>query len=168
MDKQAFRQSLHHGNLSFDVMTCSAIGGVVLSLYFFILDIIAGRPLYTPMLLGSILFEGAPASSVASAPLDIWIVAAYTIVHFAAFGVIGLAASLLAHLADFARDRHILVAVGVLSIEIVSFCMGAWAFPGAIAALGASRIAIANLLAAAGMIVYLAHYRHKLEWHPVR
>ena len=64
MDRRAFFTSLHHGNLAFDVMACSAIGGVTLGLYFFVLDAIDGRALYTPMLLGSVLFEGASVESV--------------------------------------------------------------------------------------------------------
>lgn len=168
MKRKAFRESLHHGNLGFDVMACAAIGGATVSLYFFLLDVIAGKAFYTPMLLGRVLFDGAVASEVSVRPLDIGIIAAYTLVHFAAFAVVGLAASLLAHLADFSDDRHGVVAVGVLAIEVASFSVGAIVFPGAIAALGVARIAVANLLAAVTMTVYLVHYRHKLEWHAAR
>ena len=94
MDRQQFIKTLRHGNLGFDVMMCAAIGASAVSLFFFFTDAMAGRGLYTPMLMGSVLFQGAEAESVKG--LDIQIVAAFTLVHLATFAVVGFAASLLA------------------------------------------------------------------------
>lgn len=161
MDRTAFVSSLHHGNLFFDVMTCSAIGGASLGLFFFFLDAIAGQPLYTPMLLGSILFYGAEVGSISG--IDLSTVAGYTFVHFAAFAVVGLVASLLAHYADFSDDPKPLVAIGILTIEVASFAMATFAFPGAIVALGAGRIGVANVFAAGCIGLYLTRYRRPYE-----
>ncbi len=163
MDREAFVDSLHHGNLVFDTIVCTAIGGSTLVFYFFLLDIGAGRVLYTPMLLGSVLFYGTPVEQVSG--LSVFTVSLYTLVHFVAFGIVGLAASLLAHLADYVEDPSTLTAIAVLGIEIVSFAVAALFFPGVIWELGVARIAIANLLAVAGIATYLVHFRHKLEWH---
>lgn len=162
MDTTAFYKSLRHGNLGFDVAACSAIGGASLGLFFFALDVIEGRPFFTPMLLGSVLLEGTLAS--ATGEVSILTVATYTLFHFAAFAVIGLAASILAHLADYATDPKPLIATGLLAIEIASFAVAGIGFPGVIEALGIARIAMANLVAAAGIGIYLFHFRRRYEW----
>lgn len=162
MDRARFVASLRHGNLTFDVMTCSAIGGGTLGLFFFVVDAIAGQPLHTPMVLGSILFQGTAAAQVGE--VDINIVAGYTFVHFAAFAVIGVFASLLAHAADHAEDPATLVAIGIFGLELASFVGLAFVFPGAISELGVARIALANVLAGGCIAWYLVRYRHRLEW----
>jgi hypothetical protein len=162
MDTSAFYKSLRHGNLSFDIAACSTIGGASLGLFFFVLDAIEGHAFFTPMLLGSVLFEGIPATEAAQ--LSVPIIAGYTLVHFRVFAVIGLAASILAHVADYATDPKPLIATGVLAIEIASFGVAGIGFPGVIETLGVARIAMANLVAAAGIGIYLFHYRRRFEW----
>ncbi len=166
MNRGAFVSSLQHGNLAFDVMTCSAIGGTSLGLYFFLIDAIAGQPLYTPMLLGSILFYGVEVGNISG--IDLNIVAGYTFLHFVAFAVIGLVASLLAHYADYSDDPRTLVVIAIFAIEVASFGTAAFAFPGAIEAIGAGRIAFANVLAGGCITIYLSRYRRPYEWHPAQ
>jgi hypothetical protein len=67
---------LRHRNLSFDTAACSTIGGASLGLFFFVLDAIEGHAFFTPMLLGSVLFEGMPATEAAQ--LSVPIIAGYT------------------------------------------------------------------------------------------
>lgn len=162
MDTTAFYKSLRHGNLVFDIAACSAIGGASLGLFFFTIDAFEGRPFFIPMLLGSVLFTGEAISETAE--ISVLTIAAYSLVHFAVFAVIGLAASILVHLADFANDPKPMIATGVLAIEIASFAVAGVGFPGVIETLGVARIAVANLVAAAGIGIYLFHFRRRFEW----
>ncbi len=66
------------------------LGATAVAIWFLILDTAAGRPFYTPQMLGSSLatFFGAPGTGNA-----IPLVLGYTLVHFAAFIVVGLIVS---------------------------------------------------------------------------
>ena len=76
MDTTAFYKSLRHGNLVFDIAACSAIGGASLGLFFFTIDAFEGRPFFTPMLLGSVLFTGEAISETAE--ISVLTIAAYS------------------------------------------------------------------------------------------
>ncbi len=163
MDRHRLKDSLRHGNLAFDVMACSAIGGASLALFFFLLDIIDGRPLFTPSLCGSVLFLDAPAERFSEVSLSM--VAGYTVVHFALFALIGLVGSVLAHLVDQLAERATVVLLGVVAIEVVFFSVARLWLPGVIGILGTGRILVANVIAGVGIGVYLMHFRHQIEWH---
>src|SRR5258706_2382113 len=67
------------------------IGAAVIALWFFLLDALHGRPLYTPTVLGTALFGSARESN----PFEMAIM--FTFVHVLVFAMLGgLAARLLA------------------------------------------------------------------------
>src|SRR5712691_6216132 len=72
-----------------DGLFTGMIGALAVALWFLALDLAAGRPLFTPALLGTVLLHGgaAAAQGVTVAPLE---VAAYTAFHFVVFIVLGL------------------------------------------------------------------------------
>jgi hypothetical protein len=131
------------------------LGAVTIAIWFFILDAIQGRPLYTPTVLGTALFraragliaaEGVPASF----ELVLW----FTWVHVLVFVVLGSAASWLLRLAE--RDPNF--GFGIL-LFLVVFMFG---FIGVslvfaeevLHALAWPAILIGNLLAAGAMAWY--------------
>src|SRR5439155_474035 len=63
------------------------VGAGVVALWFFVLDLAAGHPLRTPAALGAALLFGA--SNVAAVQTNLGLVAAYSVVHVAAFVVAG-------------------------------------------------------------------------------
>src|SRR5262245_60402216 len=64
------------------------LGAFVIALFFFVVDWIEGRPLWTPAALGSALFLGQRLAPDATPPLAL--VAGYTGIHFLVFAGIGL------------------------------------------------------------------------------
>jgi hypothetical protein len=73
------------------------LGGGAVALWWLVVDFAGGRPLATPNGLGQVFIEGERPS--ASPALDPGAIAAFTVVHFAMFAVLGLALIRLVHLA---------------------------------------------------------------------
>jgi hypothetical protein len=96
-----------------DGFFCGVIGAGVVALWYLVLDTIAGHPLYTPSLLGSLLFQkGASLSNVTVQPA---IVAWYTAVHTVAFLIVGVIASWMA--AHF--ERFPTVGIAMLFLFVI-------------------------------------------------
>ena len=144
--------------LLFESLYAGVLGGSVVALFFLIADLLDGQPMFTPSLIGSVLFHGASAADVATVRPDA--VVYFSIVHIAAFTVLGAAISLLVHEIEL-HSRHPVVLLLVLFavIEAAFFVVVPMAMPGVIARLGMARVAIANLLAAAtiGLFFILSH-----------
>ena len=134
------------------------IGAGIVAAWFLFLDSVQQEPLYTPSLLGTLLFRGADAA-VDHATIDSGMVAAYTIVHHAAFIVVGVVASFL--VTEMERVPPLGIALLFLFVffetgfHIFMLAVGQ-PLLGEIAFWG---VAVANLLAAAGMAAWL-WYRH--------
>ena len=55
------------GDLAYDAVFVGGIGGGLVMIFFLVYDMIArGQALFTPSLMGSVLFDGVPAAAVAS------------------------------------------------------------------------------------------------------
>ncbi|MGH7480625.1 MAG: hypothetical protein ACRELV_00590 [Longimicrobiales bacterium] len=65
------------------------VGGLAVAVWFLALDSFAGRPLFTPAALGSLVFLGA--AGPAEVRITLGTVAAYTLLHFAVFAAAGIA-----------------------------------------------------------------------------
>lgn len=134
------------------------IGAGIVAAWFLLLDTIQNVPLWTPSLLGTVLFKGTDAA-VAHQQVDPGMVAAYTLVHHAAFIGVGLVASFL--VSEIERIPPLGIALVFLFVffetafQIFLLAVGG-PLLGGIAFWG---VALANLLAAAGMAAYL-WYRH--------
>ncbi len=136
-----------------DGLFTGMIGALAVAVWFLILDVAAGRPLYTPALLGAWLMHGAAAgdTAITVAPLE---VAAYSAFHFVAFMAVGIVFSWLMTLFD-----RFPIMFFVLLVLFISLMLG---FFGLDLVLGAEltgrlhpwTIVIANLLAAIGMSLY--------------
>lgn len=141
-------------DLVYDSFYSGAIGGSVIALFFLAIDSVRGQPLFTPTLLGSALFGGAEATSMNGILLDR--VAYYSVVHFAAFGLLGTLLSFLFHEAELhARNPVEILLLVVFVLEAASFIAAALWIPGVIERLGAFRIAVGNLLAGGAMVLFL-------------
>lgn len=136
-------------------IVAGTIGAATIAVWFLILDTIKGRPLYTPALLGSVLFRpGGQLPSPESVPISFEVVLGYTWVHWLVFCVIGGAASLLLR----AAERNPDLGFGIILLFVVfefGFVVGALLFAEAILrALAWQEILLGNLFAGATMAGY--------------
>ena len=90
------------------------LGGFAVAAWYFVIDLVAGRPLHTPNVLGRLVFFGASGPpEIIHAPS----VLGYTVIHFAAFAVVGIGLAALMHLAI----RDISLRMGVWIGLVVAF-----------------------------------------------
>jgi hypothetical protein len=143
------------------------VGAGAVALWFLVLDSIAGRPFYTPSVLGTALFRrGAGLESLETLPVSYEMVWMFTWVHVLAFAVLGgIASRLLA-----AAERNPSVGFGVLLLFVVfeaGFTLAAavFALP-VLQALTVPSIVVANLLAAAAMAGYFALRHPRMRVNP--
>ena len=128
------------------------VGAATIAVWFFIVDLVSGRLLYTPTVLGTALFRrGAGLESPDTLPVSMEMVLMFTWVHVLAFAVIGgIAAWLLA-----AAERNPNIGFGILLLFVVfeaGFTVAAMVFASPVLrALAWPSIFVANLLAAAAM-----------------
>ena len=131
------------------------LGGLTVAVWFLVVDLVQGRPLYTPTVLGTALFgRGVWPTTLESMPPSIEMVAMFTWVHLLAFAVVGVVVSRLIAMAE----EHPSLGFGfVLLFVILEACFTAAAMIVAAPVLRALTwplILVANLLAAAVMAGY--------------
>jgi hypothetical protein len=121
------------------------LGGAVVAVWFLVYDMVSGRPLRTPALLGAAMFEGLRDPRALDVRLDV--VLGYTVLHFAVFAAFGLLVSVLFTAAE--REPRVLLGLFILLLEEALVGALLW-----------WNIATANLLAALSMLVYF-FLRHR-------
>ena len=141
-------------------LLAGAVGAGTIAVWFLLLDTIAGRPLYTPSVLGTALVRGGEALS-ATLPVNMEMVVNFTWIHMLAFLLIGLAASKLVELAE--RDANL--GFGLVLLFVV-FEFGFIAVFSIVAeevlqVISWPSILVGNLLAAAAMgLVFWRRHPH--------
>ena len=154
-------------DVAFDAVHTGAIGGSLVALWFLVADVLAGHPLFTPSLMGSVLFAGAAADVVSGVRLDM--VAYYTLVHFAVFGALGAVISIVVYEVELHAKHPIAVlAVLFIAIELAFLLLAPLALPGVIARLGFLSVLAANALAAAGITLFLVSTHAPDTWERVK
>jgi putative oxidoreductase len=155
-----------------DGVIAGLIGAAVIAVWFFIVDAIAGRPFFTPATLGHGLLD-VLGKQPAQDDSNVIHVLAYTVFHFAAFMLVGLATALIVFLAQ--KEPSILFGFLVL---FVAFEVGFYGLVGLLSESTALRefawyqVLIGNLLAAGAMGYYFyrthkelgEEFRHSLDW----
>lgn len=145
------------------------IGALVVAGWFFLLDLAGGMLFRTPAALGSALLLGA--SSPSDIIVSVGLVAAYTVVHVAAFVVAGIVFVALAEHVERVPSMALLVLqTGILleGLVMATLAVGAeWV----LGTLGWWSVAVANVLAvvAMGWHVWRTHpnlQRRLLQEHP--
>src|SRR5262245_61792415 len=131
------------------------LGAFTVAVWFLVVDVLHGRPFYTPTVLGTALFgRGVWPATLETVPPSFDMVAMFTWVHLLVFAVIGVVVSRLIVTAE----RHPSLGFGfVLLFVILEACFTAAVMIVAAPVLHAltwPAILVANLLAAAAMAVY--------------
>jgi hypothetical protein len=143
------------------------LGAVTLAVWFLILDLLQGRPLLTPAILGTAFFQGTEKlANVETLPIVIDIVVLFTFAHWLVFVLVGgLAAFLLRQ-----AERNPNLGFGILLLFVffeIGFIAVAMLFAQPILqALTWPTILIGNLLAAGSMGCYLWRRHSHLTIHP--
>jgi hypothetical protein len=144
----------HTSDILLDGLFTGMIGALLVALWFLILDLAAGRPLYTPALLGSVVLHGSDSAArgIAIVPLPI---AAYTALHFLVFIAVGVLLSYLMSLFDRFPIMFFVLLVLFLSLQIGFFVLDLALGAQLMGRLHAWTVVVANLLASAGMALFL-------------
>ena len=134
------------------------IGALVVAVWFLMVDSIAGRPLFTPAALGSAILNGTgPPPGVEFSAAT---VLGYTLMHFAAFLLAGVVASVLVTQAE--KTPHLVFGIIILFVVVETFfifmvaMLGTWLME----ELAWWSVLVGNFLAAISMGAYL------LKVHP--
>ena len=140
-------------------MIAGLLGAATIALWFLIVDTLAGRPLYTPTVLGTVLFRRGVGPPLPDVLPDFEMVWMFTWVHGLVFAAIGGVAARLLGLAE----RHPSVGFGVLMLFVFfefGFSAAAMLFGEPVLhGLAWPAVLVANMLAAAAMGGYF-WFRH--------
>lgn len=106
----------HHHSLFREGIVSGFLGGGAVAIWFLFLDIvIEGRPLYTPNLLGQVVFfRGIPPT----VDLHGGAIVAYTFLHFGAFALFGLGLTELVRLAARYHIWRFALVIGTVVFEV--------------------------------------------------
>lgn len=129
------------------------VGALAVAIWFFLVDALMGRLLFTPAALGSALILGA--GSVAEVQFSVATVGGYTLLHVIAFVLVGLVAAAIATEAE--REPPLVLAFGLLFATIEALFIGIMAIFAfwLLDAIAWWTIVFGNLIAALVVGVYL-------------
>lgn len=147
------------GDVAYEAFYSAAVGGMVVAFFFLAVDLVTRQPLYTPTLLGSVLFLGAEAEAVEA--MNLTAVALFTIVHILGFAVLGfIATGLVRFLEERTGGGFFPPAAALFLLMEGSFLLfNEIVLPGTADIIGHAKILLANVLAAVAMTAFL-RYAH--------
>ena len=133
-------------------------GGSAVALLFLLVDTMDGRPLYTPTLLGSVLFLGIDPEDV-TVRFDA--IAYFSLLHLTIFTLLGATISGVVNRVEL-HSRHpaLLLLLLLAAIEAAFFVVVPLAMPGVIESLGIARVGVANLMAAVALTTFFVITHH--------
>lgn len=159
----------HRHDLLREGLITGIIGAAVVAVWFLITDLIQGRPLSTPSILGQVILFRSTAPVVT--PIDSTAVAAYTLLHIGAFVLFGIIVVELIHLAMSSALARFGLLVVAVCFEVFFFFMSFALFKGTSDLFPWWSVLAANTLALVGMGLYLQRshpgLRHQYEKEPL-
>ena len=156
MASHANHQIPSAGDLAYETFYSAAIGGLVVALFFLALDLVAGQPLYTPSVLGSVLFLGADAASVEG--VNFTAMALFTVAHLLGFGVIGFVSTLLVRRVErMTGGGFVPPTIALFVLLEGGFLVVSFLVPAVTEIVGRGMPLLANILAAVVMTLFLRH-----------
>jgi len=147
----------HHHSVRREGLISGGLAALTVALWFLLVDVINGRPLYTPSVLGQILLLGAPTA--VTDKIDTVAVGVYTAFHFAAFALFGLIVTKLVHLAVNVPVIRFGIVMLFIVFEVFFWGFTYLFFEQTRGLFPRGSILVANTLAAVVMASYLWH-RH--------
>jgi hypothetical protein len=105
----------HDGTIGKQGVVSGLLGGSAVAVWFLLLDVVAGRALYTPNVLGQVVvFRNVEPVTTS---LDLAAIVAYTAVHFIAFIALGLVVATLMRLATDQPYFRIAIVILLVTFE---------------------------------------------------
>jgi hypothetical protein len=156
-------------NLVEEGVLCGLIGAAAVAVFFLFVDSLQGHPLWTPSLLGSVLFLGQNVTEIAA--VSYTMVFAYTGLHVLLFLLAGVALAWMVSQVERNPQFGLVLILLFLLFQSIVFGFEVTLVPALVGALGAGVVIVANLLAAASMFWYLlrrhpeAMRRVRQSWH---
>lgn len=151
----------HHHSVAREGVASGLLGAFVVAAWFLVLDLIGGRPFFTPSVLGQVMLMGRAAPDVES--IHSGAVALYTAFHFTAFVLFGMVVTKAVHLAiNVPILRYGLVMLFVV-FEVFFWGFTYLFFTGTNGLFPRGAILVANSLAAIAMATYLWHRHPSLK-----
>jgi len=145
------------------------IGAAAVAIWFLIVDVIAGRPFFTPAMLGSAVFWGVHDPS--QVVIEYSRIIGYTMIHVSAFIIVGTISAVLAAEVEVAPHTLYLVVVFFAIFEFGFYVTVAIIAQPLLGSLAWWNVAIGNAIAAFGMGYYLWRVHPKiaatLKLHPL-
>jgi len=146
-------------------LAAGLIGAATVAAWFFVLDLLKGRPLYTPAILGQAIFHG-DASSIQQPDAPFELIVAFTWLHGLVFCAIGLIGAWLIHKAEVSPHSGYGIAL-LLTIMLSGFIVICMFFAEPVLhAITIPSILIGNLLAMGAMGVFFWRRHPKLKALP--
>lgn len=152
-----------------DGVVAGLLGATSVAAWFFILDVVAGRPLFTPAVLGSAVVQllgGGPAGLGL-----VTHVLVYTILHVAAFVALGILATVASNALELERRRRGMAGFVALFAILEAAYFAAVGLAATSELFGAYawwQFGIANLIAALLMGRYIWRSHHAKEFWQLR
>lgn len=150
------------------------IGAAAVALWFLIVDMINGRPFFTPAMLGSAVFwrtfdPGQVTTLFTTDPERVFAaVVGYTMLHVVTFIVVGIIAAALAYQVERFPSTLFIVVVFFAIFEFGFYIVVAVLAQPLLGALAWWSVAIGNAIAALGMGYYLWKKHPELKEHLAR
>jgi hypothetical protein len=153
-------------HVSEEGIVAGVLGAATVALWFLIIDVFQGRPLYTPTVLGTALFKGPAALEAGTLPVSLETVLIFTWVHGLVFAFLGGVASYLVTRAEESPNLGfgVLLLFVVFEFGFIAVTM-VFAEP-VLRALAWPAVLVGNLLAAAAMGLYLWRRHPNLRIEP--
>ena len=153
-------RGVERGSVVRDGIVAGVIGATVVALWFLVVDVVAGRPFYTPEILGRGVLGlfGRERAGITTSSGDslLLVVAVYTVIHYLAFALVGILAAAIVRAGE--REPGLLAGALILFVAIEIGFYGLSALLAQSPLLGALawyQSGLANLLAAIAMGTYL-------------
>ena len=164
MNGSSSRPTHTAGDLIYDALYIAGVGGGLVALFFLVFDVFTrGDAFFTPSLMGSVLFDRLPAAAVQTVSMEAMV--KFTLVHIAAFSLLGLALSWLTHQAEL-KSRNPALVIGLVFVVLeAGFWIGSSVLiPGVLERIGVIPVAVANLLASVGIGLFLVSTHRPEVW----
>ena len=142
-------------------IAAGAIGAGTVALWFLCWDGVRGAPLFTPSLLGAVLFDGLRDAE--SVQITLRLVLGYSLVHSVAFVLFGLAAAVLLAAADHQPVLRYGLFLLFCCFEVFALVLIAVLAEWLLEALSWWSIGVGNVLATGAMLGFLLR-RHRATW----
>jgi hypothetical protein len=134
-------------------IVAGAIGAAAVAIWFLVIDMLAGRPFFTPAALGSGLLLGI--DDPAAIQVTVGVVSAYTLLHLLAFAAVGIVLVWVAERLEEVPGMWLMAFMGFVILE-GSFILGLIGFSSQVlGGLSWWAVGVGNLLAVASMAAWI-------------